>query len=134
MIVKRHHVYIMGRAEGEMLIGPVKIGFTRSLASRLKTVQTGMPYKLELIAAVMMPTRDLARGLERGLHELLRAHAMHGEWFDIDPVEAVGVLAQATKLAFEHCGIAGAELYDALDKVGATDCQRFYVQRLQERH
>ena len=56
--------------------GLVKIGMTRDLAGRLRTLQTGHPHHLQIIG--FMPGGRLE---ERHLHELLAEHRVRGEWF-----------------------------------------------------
>lgn len=54
----------------------VKFGFSSSPSSRLNTLQTGSPVKLEIIAA--------CRGLrhhEKMIHGRLRRDRVYGEWF-----------------------------------------------------
>jgi len=60
----------------------VKIGFTRAaeLAHRLKGLQTGNPYPLQIVTQ--------ARGLpaqEREIHKTLRLSRLTGEWFEWTP-------------------------------------------------
>jgi hypothetical protein len=67
----------------------VKIGFSGSVAQRMKTIYTGSPYRLELLAEY--PTVNY-RQLERDLHEHFEEAREHGEWFnlvDIDPMKAI---------------------------------------------
>lgn len=63
-------------------IMPVKIGFTRAaeLTYRVKSLQTGCPYPLLIIAQTTgLPAR------EREIHALLDADRLTGEWFDWTP-------------------------------------------------
>lgn len=58
--------------------GPVKLGFTTGTgAERLSALQTGSPVLLVLLREV--PAEPSA---ERALHRELRAHRLHGEWFE----------------------------------------------------
>ena len=60
--------------------GPVKIGYTTKLKSRLQSIQNGYPYKLRVLA--------LARGgmfRERYYHRLFWERRLHGEWFERCP-------------------------------------------------
>lgn len=63
--------------------GPIKIGFTvGDPIDRMKTLQTGSPKTLRLLAAIKATPQ-----MERFLHKALRRHRLRGEWF-----RAVGVL------------------------------------------
>lgn len=54
----------------------VKIGITTDLQHRIKSIQTGCPYKLAVIA-----TWPGSRTLESNLHKRLAEHRQSGEWF-----------------------------------------------------
>ena len=71
-------IYYIGNRE--QLI--VKIGYTRdekSLNERLISLQTGNPYKLEII-----DTREGCRYIESQLHLQLKEHNLTGEWFTLN--------------------------------------------------
>ena len=69
-------VYLIAMSESRH----VKIGFAKSVAHRLREVQSGNPEKLIIRASV----RALPR-LERDLHEHYAEHRKHGEWFRYGP-------------------------------------------------
>lgn len=54
----------------------VKIGHSLNVDARLTALQTGSPYKLELLAIVPGTVRD-----EAGFHRKFAALREHGEWF-----------------------------------------------------
>jgi hypothetical protein len=56
--------------------GPIKIGVAANPEARLKELQTGHPYRLEILALVEGGTP-----LEREYHVRFAAHRLHGEWF-----------------------------------------------------
>lgn len=60
--------------------GPVKIGSTTNIASRLVRLQTAVPKPLELLA--LIPGGALE---EAALHERFKEHRLHGEWFRRTP-------------------------------------------------
>lgn len=65
----------------------VKIGYTRNVASRLKTLQTSNPYKLEVLWQTAGDMR-----LEETLHRRFAKHRTQGEWFEfgrLNPVKAI---------------------------------------------
>lgn len=61
--------------------GYIKIGVAKEVQSRLDTMQTGCPYKLELLAAIKCVSRKQAYELEGKLHRLFKAKHIRGEWF-----------------------------------------------------
>lgn len=68
------------RAEGTSL---VKIGYTTgSVEKRLKTLQTGQPFRLRVIETVVVESE--ARQHETLLHKFLTEQRRSGEWFEID--------------------------------------------------
>lgn len=60
------------------LSGPVKIGVTEDLPSRLKSLQTASPYPVRLIAYAEGDHR-----LESAYHRRFAAHRLAGEWFGL---------------------------------------------------
>jgi hypothetical protein len=127
---KSCHVYIMCLADGDGVKGPCKIGITSNLAVRLASLQTASHTKIVFLGSVLLGPRDLARSLEGCVHELLSGKRANGEWFDIEPHEAAGVLVRIARMSFEKLGAAGADLEDLCEKTGATDLQRFFVKVL----
>lgn len=61
--------------------GFVKIGFTTDLALRVRNLQPGSPYRLELLAF----RRGAAMSDERAYHRTFRRHRVEGEWFRLAP-------------------------------------------------
>jgi hypothetical protein len=66
-------VYVIGAASG----GPVKIGHSRSPEDRLRTIQTGCPWPVSILASA--PGGAAA---ERRLHDRFANYRI-GEWFDL---------------------------------------------------
>ena len=59
-----------------------KIGFTNgSVYNRIKNLQTGCPYKIEIVDTFNSP---YSKVLELILHNMLSHKKTHGEWFDLD--------------------------------------------------
>lgn len=65
-------------------VAPTKIGHTGDLDSRLRSIQTGHPYKLKIIATLNSGQWLGADALEYKIHTLLAPRRLEGEWFDID--------------------------------------------------
>lgn len=57
--------------------GPIKIGKSTNVESRLQSLQGASPYKLNLLAWFLGVSADETR-----LHELFAKHRMRGEWFE----------------------------------------------------
>lgn len=74
--------------------GPVKIGKTNDVATRVAELATAHYETLSVLA-----TLDVANRVETLLHRLLKEHRLKGEWFAWCPeVAAVVELAKAGKL------------------------------------
>jgi hypothetical protein len=108
-----------------------KIGVSANVKSRLATLQTASPYRLQLNEAWAAPSRALAAGLERTLHTELDRFRVCGEWFFADPIglsceaegivciEAVEVWCMSPREAVQYFIAAGKPEDWALDAVGA---------------
>lgn len=57
----------------------MKIGLAVNVKERLTALQIGNPNKLEIIAALRIPSTKV----EKKIHELLTAYKVSGEWFSI---------------------------------------------------
>lgn len=67
----RVFIYFVG-TEG----GPIKIGKAKNVKARLAGIQTGSPYKLEILGVMMG-----RESLEGALHKRFSKHRLEGEWF-----------------------------------------------------
>lgn len=79
--MKENHLYIISEGPD----GPVKIGRSKSVHSRLSSLQTGNARNLRILAAWRMPF-DWAVEAERDLLSELSDWAMKGEWLNLDEV------------------------------------------------
>jgi predicted GIY-YIG superfamily endonuclease len=84
--------------------GTAKIGISRDPTRRLRALQTGCPLKLRLCHTVAMDEYTAMR-TEYRAHQLLKSHAMSGEWFSVTPDFALRVV----KLARRHVERLGAD-------------------------
>lgn len=57
----------------------IKIGFTTNLNSRMKSLQTASPHKLELVGRL----ENVAQEEETRAHEAFYQYRLEGEWFEI---------------------------------------------------
>jgi len=72
---KKGHVYFI-RIDGT---GDVKIGFSTSVAERRKSMDTGHPGKIDVIATI-----EGSRDLEQDLHRRFENYRKKGEWFSYE--------------------------------------------------
>lgn len=79
-------LYIIGPDEGFQ-----KIGFSKNVQKRLKTLQTGNPLSLKIHHTEPVPENRI-RLLEKKIHQELKHHRLEGEWFDISPDDAKWML------------------------------------------
>lgn len=72
--IRRSYVYAIG-VDGDPS-SAVKFGFTKILSERLRSIQTGSPVKLIILASDFG-----AKAQEKAIHSLLARDRLHGEWF-----------------------------------------------------
>jgi hypothetical protein len=82
------HVYIFARQDGEKWLGPVKVGISNNVPSRLSTIRTSCPYKIGLYRSFRLQHRWQAEWVEGGFHRINSAKCTAGEWFDMEPHDA----------------------------------------------
>jgi len=90
----RAFVYIV-RPRGRQK--PIKIGMASNLRSRLSELQNGSPKFLEFVTAIVVANRYHARFLEQATHEAFAEYQTHGEWFMIEPREAVQFIEETAR-------------------------------------
>jgi hypothetical protein len=74
------YAYIVGKLEG-----PSKIGITSNLSDRVRVLQTGCPFNIDLFWSALCRDREAALCIESevlGLFSIVRAF---GEWIDAPP-------------------------------------------------
>ncbi|MBR1122125.1 GIY-YIG nuclease family protein [Bradyrhizobium lablabi] len=76
---KRHYIYVIGREEG-----PVKVGITSSPGGRLSTIQTGCPFRVEILHLRECRDRNDALRHEQIFHDVHSGTRLAGEWFDME--------------------------------------------------
>lgn len=85
-------IYLIGHASDRGVGGPIKCGISRGPWGRIKALQTGSPRSLEMLAIFHVNDRATALSIEAQFHESMAGSRMSGEWFDINPTDAVGEL------------------------------------------
>lgn len=86
------YVYVIGFEEP----GVVKVGSAQSVLMRLDQMQTGNPFKLQLVGAVSIYDIE-PHHVEREAHRRLKEYRIRGEWFDVDADEALMHVIEAAK-------------------------------------
>ncbi|BEV44788.1 GIY-YIG nuclease family protein [Afipia carboxidovorans] len=97
MIDQTHWVYVIAFKKDGVFSGPVKVGYTKNLESRLKSIQTGCPGAIDFAYVFEMPNKEAARYLEGSFHGTQSERRAHGEWYDCEPVIAIHILCIATR-------------------------------------
>lgn len=72
-----HYVYAVSMKGHDAL----KIGVAANPAERLRTLQTGSPYRLECVGLWSFEARESAEEAERLAHHMCSGSRMIGEWF-----------------------------------------------------
>ena len=73
-----HYVYFI-QMDGD---GPIKIGSTWNVPTRLRALQHANPAVLSLLDAVRCVNKSEALTLERSLHQQLQKSCIRGEWYE----------------------------------------------------
>ena len=97
----QHYIYVIGREKG-----PVKVGISSSPADRLRTLQTGCPFKLTLFQQWECGDRDNALEHEDIFGGVCDDARIIGEWFDMTAERAVRVVGAPFKY-FEQYPLHG---------------------------
>ena len=61
--------------------GAIKIGIANNIERRVATLQTGNPFKLNVIALIPCDSRQHAAELEKQIHRFFVKQNIRGEWF-----------------------------------------------------
>jgi hypothetical protein len=75
--------------------GYYKVGKAINPSTRVRRLQTGSPFDLEIVHTVCGEDEIEASRLERRVHELLDPHHLRGEWFDCSLDRIMAAIAQA---------------------------------------
>lgn len=79
-----NYLYVIGEESG-----PVKIGITSSMKSRLSALQTGCPFPLRVLRCFEMATRLDAVAYEEDFHSGNDYCRLMGEWFNCEAAYAI---------------------------------------------
>ena len=98
------YVYIVATVIKGVYMAPIKVGLTSNIDGRMASLQTGSAHKLTPVHWLPVPTRDIAADLESMWHQTFAENRMSGEWFNVDPLEAVeGLTICAVEWARAAC-------------------------------
>ena len=89
-----HYVYIMAHLVDAEIVAPVKIGISKHPAKRRKEVQADIHRPIVLVAKFRFWDRSHAFLVERAFHRTFDEYRVFGEWFDISPADAVGLMRE----------------------------------------
>lgn len=94
-------VYVFAKDGPNGLEAPVKVGITNSANSRLATIQTSCPFRIGMAYVFEVPNKEIAAHFERSFHRTQKSHRLHGEWFDIQPLDAIQILCIGYRVMLE---------------------------------
>jgi len=84
------YVYIIAvKDESGKFCAPVKVGMSDSPNARLAQLLTGSHVAMGIVHAFALPNREIATHIEKAFHKIKKKHRRRGEWFDMDPAEAL---------------------------------------------
>lgn len=105
--MKKSYVYIIQQDSD----GPIKIGKADNIDKRIKQMQTGNPFALELAHSFTCLSSKDALNLEHELHDLLSEHKMNAsggsEWFK---KRALCNLKKYSQMVASHKKIKGKDI------------------------
>jgi hypothetical protein len=82
------HIYVIGTQEKQ------KIGYSGNVEKRLSTLQTGNAEKIQIHYTIEV-SPDMARKIEKKIHNDYRYLMIRGEWFNMKPEQATSILEHA---------------------------------------
>lgn len=85
-------VYVLATIGAAGNCSPVKIGLATNPERRLASIQTACPSPIRIETYFGPMHREIARYIEQQAHRLYAKHKLHGEWFDVPPLEAAGLV------------------------------------------
>ena len=125
---------ICGHGRENEPLRPVKIGIAANPESRIASLQTGSPRPLKILTYFDTPNREIAKKFESAFHKHYEAQRLAGEWFDIDPIEALELACNSFR---HHLESMAARLEDPIEDhlrhcgvlYGEREVKRFKVWR-----
>jgi len=90
-------VYIMARLVDGEAQAPIKVGISCNPRERLKQVSRDVGAPLVIVAKFPFWRRRLAYEVEQGFHRACAEFRTTGEWFDLEPQDAIGLMTENLK-------------------------------------
>lgn len=112
------YVYVISTVKDGQHVAPIKIGQTKSVRSRLRSLQTGSPFELEVTFAFPIQGYDFADALEGICHRVAKEYRLKGEWFDLHPHKGLQLVCAAITTVCQQAGRSGADLIHDLTTLG----------------
>jgi len=88
----------------------IKVGMARDLEKRLKSLDTGCPYPINIIWQSRWMSVNDARHLELHIQDNLIKYRVKGEWFQVDHITAINIAKEMQQLLAKY--ISKPWLYD----------------------
>lgn len=107
-------VYLIASKINGAICPPVKIGITRDLPARLRSLQTASPHPLIFYQAWDLSSFDgqkAAAYIEKSFAFAWKKYRLSGEWYMARPVDAESVITREVRI---YLGIINRELYDEI--------------------
>lgn len=70
----------------------IKVGISKSVASRIDSLKSGCPYHLREFASFTLADRQMALMIEQRFHRNFSESRLAGEWFDTIAIAAIYML------------------------------------------
>ncbi|MFP1634102.1 GIY-YIG nuclease family protein [Zhengella sp. ZM62] len=116
-----HFVYIMAKlnCHGE-LVPPCKVGISKHPRIRRRQIQKEESSLVVLVATYCFWKRSHAASVEKEFHNVCSGQRVYGEWFDIYPSDAVGLMKQCLDnfIVNRLCAQNYEEYVDCADHIG----------------
>lgn len=80
------HLFMRGSARHAW-----KVGLAANVERRLRNLQTGCPFDLEVFGSLRCESAAQARDIEQRLHGLLDARRQRGEWFTLGAQDVIAI-------------------------------------------
>jgi hypothetical protein len=108
---KSRYLYVISTKHAGEWGGPVKVGITRNLSSRLSSIKTGSAFPITYFNTWEM-LDGCAEFIEEAFHALQKDHKLFGEWYDLTPRQACVIIELYLQASFVLSGVATAEEID----------------------
>lgn len=82
-------IYVVAAQVKGVVCSPIKIGITDDPVARMGAMQCNNHLKLVIHQNWWLPDRDVAKRAEKNFKLHNEAHNIRGEWYDMDPDDAV---------------------------------------------